>query len=75
MTFLYTGANQISVNNFFDDFYRYLVKNVGRARKDLDMRIQYDEETGYSFDQEVSNTDMHKEHGPDLGYSVRVPID
>ena len=42
MTFLYTGTNQISVDLFFDNFYRYLVKNVGRARKDLGMRIQYD---------------------------------
>ena len=74
MNFLITGTNQISVDNFFDDFYRYLVKNVGRARKDLGMRIQYDEETGYSFDQEVINTDMLKEHGLELGYSVRVPI-
>ena len=74
MNFLITGTNQISVDNFFDDFYRYLVKNVGRSRKDLGMRIQYDEETGYSFNQEVSNADMLKEHGLELRYSVRVPI-
>ena len=46
MNFLITGTNQISVDNFFDDFYRYLVKNVGRARKDLGMRIQYEEKRG-----------------------------
>ena len=43
-------------------------------RKDLGMRIQYDEETGYNLDKEVSNTDMLKGHGPDLGYSLRVSI-
>ena len=43
-------------------------------RKDLGMRIQYDEETGYNLDKEVSNTDMLKEQGPNLGYSVRVSI-
>ena len=71
---LITGTNQSSVDNYFDELILLSFKNLGRARKFLGMRIQYDGETRYSFDQEVSTVDMLKEHDLEMGHSVRVPI-
>uniref|UniRef100_A0AAV1U951 Reverse transcriptase Ty1/copia-type domain-containing protein n=1 Tax=Peronospora matthiolae TaxID=2874970 RepID=A0AAV1U951_9STRA len=71
---LVTGSDQGSVNSFFDELNSLSVKDLGCARKFLGMHIQYNDENGYTFDQEVGIMDMLKEHGLEMGHSVRVPI-
>ena len=71
---LVTGSDQGSVDSFFDKLTSLSVKDLGCARKFLGMRVQYTDEDGYTFDQEVGIMDMLKEHGLEMGHSVRVPI-
>ena len=71
---LVTGSDQGSVDSFFDELTSLSVKDLGCARKFLGMRVQYTDEDGYTFDQEVGIMDMLKEHGLEMGHSVRVPI-
>ncbi|CAI5730849.1 unnamed protein product [Peronospora farinosa] len=69
-----TGMDQRAVDNFFGELISLSVKDLGPARKFLGMRIQYEEEKGYNFDQEVGILDMLKEHGLEMAHGVRVPI-
>lgn len=51
------------------------MKDFGCARKILSMRILYNEDYGYTFDQELGSVDMQREHCLEIAHGVRTPID
>ena len=60
---LVTGTDQSAVDGLFGELGSLSIKDLGRARKFLGMRISYDDDKGYTFDQELGIWDMLKEHG------------
>ncbi|KAG3202509.1 hypothetical protein PC128_g3172 [Phytophthora cactorum] len=71
---LVTGTQQEAVDAFFGELAALPIKDLGPASKFLGMQVSYSEEDGYDLDQEVTITDMLREHGMEFAREVRSPI-
>ncbi|OWZ07207.1 putative mitochondrial protein [Phytophthora megakarya] len=72
--FFVTATEESAVDAFFNELAEFSVKNLGRATKFLDMRVKYDDETGYDLDQETTIQELLKVHGLEKAHGVRTPI-
>ena len=71
---LVTGTDQSAVDGLFGDLGSLSIKDLGRARKFLGMPISYDDDKGYTFNQEPGIVDMRKENGLELAHVKSTPI-
>jgi hypothetical protein len=71
---LVTGMQQQAVDAFFGELTELSIKDLGPASKFLGMRVSYDEDEGYDFDQELAIEEMLREHGMASAHGVRTPI-
>ncbi|GMF44886.1 unnamed protein product [Phytophthora fragariaefolia] len=71
---LVTKMQQQADDVFFGELTELPIKDLGPASKFLGMRVTYNEDEGYDFDQELAIEEMLREHGMESAHSVRTPI-
>ncbi|POM71675.1 Hypothetical protein PHPALM_11725 [Phytophthora palmivora] len=71
---LVTATSAPRVDSFFGDMAILEIKDLGPASMFLGMRISYDDERGYTVDQEHAITEMLVTHGLENANSIRLPI-
>ncbi|POM57760.1 Mitochondrial Carrier (MC) Family, partial [Phytophthora palmivora] len=71
---LVTTTSAPHVDSFFGDMAVLEIKDLGPAYMFLGMRISYDDERGYSVDQEHAITEMLVTLGLENANSIRLPI-